>query len=213
MSDNVDCPACHGHGSIIKKLTTEKPDLDKKGKQQRNASGHLMTIITSEDVESKCDACGGEGEVDEERAAIIADGIKKRKKTAKEINDEYPDKVAKKKSSAASRTRDIMDAINEAQKRGSSDEIIEGLTDSIRVAKLDNESGKLPVDQGEDTMAAKKKSAKKNGSAKAVKTAEPIGRERKLLLRLSTDEYNTLKQKAEKAGTSMANFLRSNSGL
>ncbi len=44
---------------------------------------------------------------------------------------------------------------------------------------------------------------------KERKAAAPAGRERKLLLRLSTDEYNKLQAKAEKQGTSMANLLRS----
>lgn len=70
----------------------------------------------------------------------------------------------------------------------------------------------------EDIMASKKtakaaKAAKKSSGSKktgnpAVKTAAPIGRERKLLLRLSVEEYDALQAKAAKQGTSMANLLR-----
>ena len=63
----------------------------------------------------------------------------------------------------------------------------------------------------EAIMAAKKKSSKKTSKKvveKTITTAAPIGRERKLLLRLSVEEYDALQAKAAKQGTSMANLLR-----
>ena len=63
-------------------------------------------------------------------------------------------------------------------------------------------------------MAAKKKSVKKRTVKKAttkpktIVNAAPIGRTRKLLLRLSVEEYEALQAKAYKEGTPMANLLR-----
>lgn len=112
------------------------------------------------------------------------------------------------KSSAEDRTQNMFAAVNEAQKRGTEQDITEKLTDSVKIAKLDV-AGETTTKEEDIEMATKKaskKSAKKNGAVR--KTAEPIGRERKLLLRLSKDEYNALQAKAEKQGTSMANLLR-----
>jgi hypothetical protein len=152
-------------------------------------------------------------------SAAIAAGETPKKKSAKErtvpmITDELVD--------------GLNATLNAAKKKGSSDELTEQLTDSLRVTKL-RESGELPIFDSsnhqtteEDTqMAAKKKTAKKtaakkpakqtvnaaNGSNK-VKTAAPIGRERKLLLRLSVEEYEALQEKAAEKETSMANLLR-----
>lgn len=118
-----------------------------------------------------------------------------------------------KKKSASERTVDftidsITATLDAAKKRGTSEDITEKLTDSLRIAKLDD-SGILPTENEDIEMAAKKKTAKKPAKkSNGVKSAAPIGRERKLLLRLSKDEYNSLQEKAEKNGTSMANWLR-----
>lgn len=78
---------------------------------------------------------------------------------------------------------------------------------------LEHDYTNTNTNETETEMAAKKKASSKKSAAKApkapkAKAEKPVGRGRKLLLRLSHEEYAALQAKAAKLETTMADLLR-----
>ncbi len=171
----------------------------------------------------------GEEENDEEREAIIAEseipadqtGLPKfgqvTQKSKGRMQAKYESgldkmiaKAKKPRQKTASKKQDLASELTESVDNG-----------SMRDRESETRNTTIQREQEEDiTMAAKKKTAKKvtkksaaKKSDKKVQTAEPIGRTRKLLLRLSVEEYANLEAKAAKLNTSMANHLRTSAGI
>ncbi len=125
--------------------------------------------------------------------------------------------VAAAKTSAAERTLPLVrDAAIDNITNVLNQDLTEKLTESVRQAKVKkSKSGEFQAintqtEESEDTnMAAKKKTAKKKSAAKKTAVAREPGRARKLLLRLSVEEYDQLQAKAAKQEVSMAHLLRS----
>lgn len=145
-----------------------------------------------------------------------------------------------------SRVNNLNAALNTAKKRGTSEQLISDLQNSISDAKVKESVSEIVIEpieckeckgygqhiqKGEDksdcvscegtgyenhkemNMAAKKKSAKSKKSNGKAKVERAPGRERKMLIRFSDSEYNTLQANAKEAEVSMAHLIRKKCGL
>lgn len=232
----VECPKCKGHGTYLTWQSVTENGVTTK-EQVQNACDE-PGCVNGEILGSGTDFPFGANappDDDDDMSRLPVFGKIPKARSKLKLQSEANRRATEQKTSASERTLSfsldsgrhysevktvdpqidgIQAALNAAMKRGTSEQLTEQLTDSLRMTKL-SESGELPIsestnpnEQKEDTMAAKKKTAKKPAK-KSVKTAAPVGRERKLLLRLSNDEYEALQTKAAKQETSMANLLRS----
>ncbi len=114
--------------------------------------------------------------------------------------------VESKKNGANNETRAVQ-RINKAVERAEKqDDLVGQLTESVKRAKVKKDKEKKPMAAKKKTSANPKPSS---ASAQGLKVAEPIGRERKILIRLSDEEYKNLQKTSKQKGISMAMVLRS----
>lgn len=177
--------------------------------------------------------------------------------TTEERESSHRLKVVKAKKASV---KDMNAALDKAKKRGTSEQLISDLHESVSDAKF-TKSVQSVVDSATETMntadtpsvepiecekcsgfgqhiksgedktdctacdgtgytnhkeldmAAKKAANKTSKKSKKNAAPRPAGRERKMLIRFSNSEYNSLQANAKKAEMSMAHFIRSKCGL